>query len=123
MKIKFKATDIELTPELTTYVKKRIADVEKFVHAKDPESVSAYVELERTTEHHQAGKIMRAEVNLRVDGAYFRAEFSDEEIYAAIDSVKDELIRLARSYYSKQRTLIRKGGVAIKKILRGFYRT
>jgi len=122
MNINIKATNTELTGAISDYVHQKMGDVEKFIKSNDPESVSIYFEVEKTTDHHQTGPILRAEANLKIDGKYFRAESSQEDIYAAIDEVKDEIISAVKSHQDKQRTLWKKGRTTLKNIIKGFSR-
>lgn len=123
MQIKLKGTNLELTSDIENYAEEKIRSVEKFINPKDPDSVMAYVELEKTTDHHQSGDdLYRAEVNLDIDGQYYRAESSASDVNAAIDEVKDEIEQVVKSRQAKAKTKQRKGGQTIKKLLRGFYR-
>lgn len=120
MNIQIKATNIDLTPELTDYVHAKMGDVEKFITPNDPSSVQMYVELEKTTDHHQTGdNLYRAEVNLHIDGRYVRAEETEGHIHAAIDSVKDEVSHIIKKDQDKERTFLRKGGAALKRLFKG----
>jgi len=121
MEIKIKATNIELTPDISGYVDVKMGDVEKFINANDPASVAVYFEVEKTTNHHKSDEnLYRAEANLQIDGRYFRADAADADMNAAIDQVKDEVARQVKADQNKRRTLLRKGGAAIKNIFKGF---
>lgn len=123
MQIKLKGTGIDLTDDISQYAEEKIRFIEKFITPKDPSSVMAYIELEKTTEHHQSGDdLYRAEVNLDIDGQYYRAEAQAADVRAAIDEVKDDIEQVVKSRRSKERTEERRGGKIIKKLLRGFYR-
>jgi ribosome-associated translation inhibitor RaiA len=43
-----------------------------------------------------------------------------DDLYTAIDILKDEVIRKLKSEKSKQRSFLRKGGAKLKDILKGF---
>lgn len=123
MKTNIKATNLELTQDLSDYVNKKLSGIEKFIHAKDPESVHTYVEVEKTTSHHQTGETLyRAEVNIKTDMGYFRAEHTGASPEAAIDIMKDEIVRELTASVSKERTLTRRGQAALKKLFKRFYR-
>jgi len=85
MNIRIKATKIDLTPELKEYVNKKILSLLKYYSG----IINADVEVEYTTRHHQKGKVCRAEVNLDVPGKLLRVEKTAENIYKAIEKVKD----------------------------------
>lgn len=121
MNIQIKATNMELTQEIADYVNKKMADLDRFMAPNDPASVHVYFEVERTTDHHQTGDdLFRAEANLTIDGASLYADARGAQIFAAIDLVKDEITRQIKEKNEKQRTLLKKGGAALKKLLRGF---
>ncbi len=88
MDITLKATNLELTEALRAYAEEKISSLEKYY----PEVMRARVELERTTRHHhKGGDLWRAEANVQAPKHLFRAEAEAQDIYAAIDALKDEL--------------------------------
>ncbi len=118
MNINIKTTNVTLTPDIESYLDKKMESIEKII---DPNDTSIYcqVELAKTTNHHQSGEIYRAEINLRKGGEQFRAVSEQDTLMAAIDMVKDELVRELKSHHSKQMTMIRRGGAAIKDMMKG----
>ena len=111
MKIIIKTTDLDLTPSLKEYVDRKIGDLEKFFQKSGKEnngfekgkpSREAWVELERTTRHHYKGKVFRAECQIRLPGKSLRSESVKENIYLAVDEVKDELQREIKHHKQKQ---------------------
>lgn len=92
-----KATGFELTPAIAAYAEEKVRHMEKFlVSVQEPKR--ALIELEKTTNHHNKGQIFRAEVMLELPGKMLRAEATNEELYAAIDEVKDILERQVVQY-------------------------
>ncbi len=122
MTINIKATNTDLTPAISTYVEEKVLGLDKFIVADDPESVLANVEIGLSTKHHQSGKVFHAEINLHIAGKYIRAVSEQEDLYAAIDDMRDQVVREITSFKNKKRDLVRKGGAAIKDFLRGFKR-
>jgi len=118
MQIKIKATNIEITDAISAYVEEKIESVEKFVVAHQKEEVLADVEIGKTTNHHNSGDVFRAEVMIRVRGKQFRAVSQKDDLYTAIDDVRNELIREINSTKGKERTLVRRGAGMIKNLLR-----
>lgn len=117
--INLKGTGIELTDAIKSYANEKVASLEKLID-KDDTSVIASIEVEKTTEHHKSGDVFRAEINMHIAGANLRAEHTEEDLYAAIDGAKDAMARELRSHKNKQKTLEKKGGGIIKRLLRGF---
>ncbi|MHB8652078.1 MAG: ribosome hibernation-promoting factor, HPF/YfiA family [Minisyncoccota bacterium] len=118
MNINIKTTGIELTDALSEYVHEKMRSVEKFLPGGEGENAIVQVEIGKTTKHHQAGVVFRAEANINAHGARFRAVSEKEDLYAAIDDMKDELAREMKSAKEKKKTLMRRGGAAIKRFLR-----
>lgn len=116
MKINIKATGIELTPSISEYVHSKISTLEKYV--TNPDAV-AQVEVGRTTQHHKSGDIFKAEVHVTGDGLDLYAVAEHSDLYAAIDQVKDEIVRNTVSEKSKRQTLTRRGGQMVKDMMRG----
>lgn len=119
MKMHIKATNLTVTPEISDYLQKKIDTLDKFI-GDNTEEVLCDIELGKTTNHHRGGDVFGAEINIRKEGKYFRAVAEAETLYAAIDEMKDEIIRELTSHKSKQTTLVRRGGAMIKNMLRGF---
>ncbi len=122
MTINIKATNTELTPAISTYVEEKVLGLDKFIVADDPESILANIEIGLSTKHHQSGKIYRAEINLHIGGKYIRAVSEQEDLYVAIDDMRDQVLREITSFKNKKRDLFRKGGTAVKDFLKGFKR-
>ena len=118
MKINIKATGIELTPAISSYVHKKIGSVSKYL-PKNTGDVVAQVEVGKITEHHRLGEIFRAEVHL-VGGLDIYAAEETEDIYASIDKVKDEIITELKRATGKQQTLTRRGAAVFKAAAKGF---
>lgn len=116
-----KGTNIDLTDAIRDYAEKRVGTLNKFVDENDT-SVSVVMEVGKTTAHHQAGDIFKAELNVSIGGKQFRAEAEKEDLYAAIDEAKDEMARILSAHKGKQATLLRKGSAMLKNIFKGFGR-
>lgn len=88
MKIDIKGTNMELTQAIKDYVNEKIGGLEKYFDG----ILVARVDVGLTSKHHQKGNIFRAEVNLEVPQKHvLRAEAVREDLYMAINEVKQEL--------------------------------
>ena len=121
MKINTKATNITLEADVHEYLEKKIQSLSKFVNLND-DAVMIDAELGKTTRHHQAGDIFRAEINLHTPGKSYRAVSEATELYAAIDDVKDEILRELETQKRKRLHLLRRGGQKVKDFIKGFYK-
>ncbi len=112
MKINIKATNIGLSDSVREYAEKKIEALEKFL--KSDNEVLANIEIGKSTKHHKSGDIFRAEVHLKSDGKEFYSVSEKEDLYAAIDDVKEEISREINSKRKKAISMIRRGGAHIK---------
>ncbi len=101
MKVIIKATNLELTEPLKTYIEDKVEGLSKFFPGLDPDAVKARVEVARSTRHHKRGNVYHVDVNLELPGTVLRAEKDDADIRAAIDAVKDKLKREIDKYKEK----------------------
>lgn len=91
---------MELTEAIKDYVNEKIGGLEKFFD----NIIEAKVDVGKTSNHHQKGDVFRAEVNLDVPEKYvLRAEATREDLYMAINEVKDDLQRQIKKYKEKMR--------------------
>jgi len=114
--VDIKATGIELTPALRSYVEDKVGALEKLVESHI--AAQADVEIGQTTHHHQSGNIFRCEINLMVEGKLTRVVAKEEDLYAAIDVAKDQLLDEVRKHKDKSTKVQRKGARTFKSILR-----
>ena len=87
MKINIKGTGIDLTEPIKTYATEKIESLDKFFDNIQ----SADIDVGMQSHHHQKGKVYYAEVNLSVPGTMVRVVKESEDLYKAIDKVKDHL--------------------------------
>ena len=106
MKVTIKATNLKLTPEIKKAIEEKIATLDKFI-PRIGASVEAFVEVALETRHHKKGKIYYAEANIKVPGKIIRSEAREENIYCAINEIKDELQRILREYKKRSGKNIR----------------
>ena len=123
MKIDIKATNLDLTPSIITYINEKVGSLEKFINisedVKDGEThpVEAFVEIARTTKHHKHGDVLRAEINLKIKGELFRAEAKDWDIRVALDAAKDLMKIQLTEDKDKKQTQIKKGARRFKRLM------
>jgi len=118
MRITIKATNMDLTDALREYAEQKIRPLEKLTSAAS-DTIHAAIEIGKTTHHHKKGDIFRAEVNFHLAHTMLRAVSVKNDLYSAIDDMKDEISRELSVHAKKDRTLIRRGAQAIKNIIQG----
>lgn len=123
MRHNIKATDFVLTPAIKEYIDKRVEHLDKFINPshKEKELPMCYVEIGKLTNHHKKGEIFKAEYTVHLGGNSLRAECSEEDLYAALDKVTDEMIEELKSVKGKKVSFIKRGGAKIKELVRRFY--
>ncbi len=114
MNIIVKGSHLEVTSAIDEYLVKRLKGIEKFL------DVNAKVEadLGKTTNHHKNGDIFRAELNISNNGEQTRVEAESEDLYSAIDMVKDEAQNALISKKDKRQSLFRRGAGKLKNMFR-----
>ena len=117
MNITIKATHRPLTEDTRMFIEEKFSALEKLVaNSESPATLSC--EIEESIAVERAGAKYRAEGNLSVDGRLYRAEATSGTLEGAVDRVRDELSRELRSVRGKERGLMKRGGAAIKRMLR-----
>ena len=106
-----------LSPDVSTYLEKRLAGLEKFF-TNDAAVAMVDVELAKTTEHHHTGDIYKAEINIHIGSAAFRAVEETSDIFSAIDEAKARMENELRANKDKKISLIRRGGQKVKVLLK-----
>lgn len=117
MHTNIKTTNISLTEAISDYTSKRLDAITQFF--KDDTTVKCDIELGRTTRHHNKGDIFRAEIHIVGKDKDLYASAEEEDLYKAIDMVRDEMLRVIKNSKEKKQSLIRRGGAKIKNILKG----
>lgn len=118
MNIQIQGTNIDLTEALRDYVEKRVASLERFISPGD-ESVKCEVEIGKTTHHHKQGDYFRAEIKMHVAGKNIYTVSEKDDLYAAIDEVRDEMASALTTHKDKKKTLFRRGAARVKNIIKG----
>ena len=114
-RITTKTTNYTITDQIESLLEQKLTPLEKFLDTHS--DAKCEVELEKIGDHH-SGKIFRAEVNLYVGGKMHRAEATEDLMEQAIDVVRDELKRELKHAHEKQHSLMKRGGKALKEMLR-----
>ena len=120
MKITVRASGTELTPAISSYAEKKISSIEKYLDKTSAQSALAQVEVGKSTRHHKSGNVFRAEVHITGGGLDLYAVSKMDDLYAAIDIVKDEMVHNMLQLKGKRETLARRGAEIMKNAMKGF---
>lgn len=118
LNINTKSTNISLTSAIEEYITKRLNGLEKFIKNVDEALVN--VEVGKITRHHKQGDVFKAEIHIKLPGEEFYATVEKDDLYAAIDEVRDELVRNMTSRRKRALKLLRRGSQRIKEFIKGF---
>ena len=77
---------MEMTPAIKAYAEEKFESLEKF----DKEIIHVDVDLGMET-HHTSGNIFNCSVTLQIPGEVLKVERDAEDLYKAIDKVRDHL--------------------------------
>src|SRR3989339_429628 len=108
MNINLQGKNFELTPAIRDYISKKVTNLEKLLSSIDEEGAYVVVNFEvgRSSMHHKGGDI-------------FHSSSDKEDIYQAVDEVKEELFRKIRKSKERKQTLYKRGASSVKKMLKG----
>lgn len=106
MEIHLKYTNIEPEERIKECVERKITPVGKLLSGAA--ALHAWVEVGRITRHHKEGKVWYAECQLKLPSKQsFYATSTQDNIFSAIDKVKDELERIIHSFKERQKSKLR----------------
>jgi ribosomal subunit interface protein len=123
MQIDIKTKNISLNQPLRVFCERVVGDLEKKVNPIEKEeegmkaTVKGWMEIGKTTLHHNKGPFFRAECQIFVPGKTIRAEAEAIDLRVAITEVKDETQRQLKEYKEKIIARRRRGQRKIKKSL------
>jgi ribosomal subunit interface protein len=108
---------MEMTVALKEYTLEKMKTLEKYV-PKDDTSAKLTVELSKTTNHHTHGDIFQAEGRLHIRGKETTVKTTQNDLYKAIDVLKDMLIREVANYKDKERSIVRRSAYKVKALFK-----
>ena len=121
MQINLTSKNIELTDAIRDYVEKRVTNLEKLLSGIEEKNGKVMVnfEVSRSTNHHKRGEIYHADCRINIDGEGFYASADREDLYQAIDEIKDTLHNEINKNKDRRQTLFKRGATSVKKMLKG----
>lgn len=119
MKTIVRADGVELTAAISDYAEKKVSTIERYLDKDVSKIAIANVEVGKSTGHHKAGNIFRAEVHITGGGLDLYAVSEMDDLYAAIDTVKDEVVHNMLQLKGKRETLARKSAEMVKNMMKG----
>ncbi|MFZ2205052.1 MAG: ribosome-associated translation inhibitor RaiA [Minisyncoccia bacterium] len=122
MKINLQAKNMELTPAIHDYVLERVTNLGKLLSKMEEKGGEVLVvfDVAKTTNHHKAGEIFRADCTITVDGNKFYSSSDKSDLYAAVDDVKENIFHEITRAKAKKQHLFRRGAQKVKDLMKGF---
>jgi len=120
MKINLKGKNFELTPAIKDYVYKKINDLEKFLLTiqGDGGEILVNFEVGKSTKHHKSGEVFHSDCLININGQKFYSSSDKENLYEAIDEIKESLFNEIRKNKDRKQTLFRRGAASVKKMMK-----
>ncbi|MBI3305734.1 ribosome-associated translation inhibitor RaiA [Candidatus Nomurabacteria bacterium] len=124
MQINFQGKNIELTENIKDYVLKRVTNLGKLLGRIEEGGGKVLVNFEvgKSTHHHKTGDIFHADCLINIDGKEFYGSADKQDLYQAVDSVKDSLYSEINKNKDKKQTLMKRGAASIKRMMKGLSR-
>ncbi len=119
MNINIKTTGITLTAAISEYADKRMKKVAKLLDQDS--SIICDIELAKISEHHNKGEIFKAEIHIVGASKNIYATAQKEDLYVAIDAVRDEVLQELRTKKAKNISFIRRSGARVKAMAKGLW--
>lgn len=108
---------MEMTDAIRDYALEKMKSLEKYI-PKDDTSAKLSVELSKTTNHHIHGAFFQAEAHLHIRGKQTTMRTTQDDLYKAIDLLRDKLIRDLASHSDKTRSVFRRGAHKVKSLFK-----
>ena len=121
MKINFQGKNMEITPAIHDYVVKRVTNLGKLLRTIEEATGEILINFNvaKTTKHHKLGEVFRADCSIKTKrGSYF-SSVDEEDLYIAIDTVKENLFREISKNKDRKNTLFKRGATSVKKMMKG----
>jgi putative sigma-54 modulation protein len=121
MKINLQGKNIELTDAIKDYVLKRVTNLEKLLSTLEAKGGEALVNFEvgKSTRHHKSGVVFHSDCLININGKEFYSSSDEEDLYQAIDTVKENLFNEIDKNKDRRQTLYKRGAMSVKKMMKG----
>ena len=121
MKINLLGKNFELTEAIKDYVSKRVTNLEKLLSTMEAGGGEVLVNFEvgKSTKHHKSGAVFHSDCLINIDGKEFYASSDKEDLYQAIDEIKESLFNEIRKNKDRKQTLFKRGASSVKKMMKG----
>ena len=116
--IKLSGNGLDITDAIHNYEVERVTNLGKLLSKQTEEALIDF-QVVKMTNHHKSGEIFRADCKILLAGKSFFSSSQQEDLYAAIDDVKEKLFNEIKKSQKKNQDLWRRGARSVKKMIRG----
>ena len=112
---------MELTGAIRDYVIERETNLSRLlfkIEVGDKEALINF-EVSKATNHHKSGVVFHADCLVNLSGKEFYSSADKEDLYQAIDAIKDSLYNEINRNKDRSQTLLYRGARSIKKMMKG----
>ncbi len=114
MNIRTNTHGIELTDSISSYIEKKLVTIEHLLQNVPPETL---IEVDIRRDHRQRkGQGFRAEIIILLPNKRLFASADHDDLYAAIDEVKDEILSELKKQNTKRKDIIRRSAARTKRL-------
>lgn len=121
MQINLQGRNMELTDAIKDYVLDKETTLGRLLSKVEEagEEVGISFEVSKNTNHHKSGNVFHADCLINLKGEKFYGSADEEDLYQAIDKVKENLFREITKNKDRKQTLFKRGAASVKKMLKG----
>lgn len=121
MKINIQGKNMEVTTAIHDYVIKRVTNLGKLLNKMEEKTGEILVNFTvvKTTNHHKLGEVYRADCSIETKRGNYFSSVDEEDLYTAIDAVKENLFRDISKTKEKKNALFYRGARKIKDMAKG----
>lgn len=121
MNVNLQGKNIELTDAIKDHVLKRVTNLEKLLSGIEEKggNVNINFDVGKSTQHHKGGAVFHADCLVNIGGQEFYSSADEEDLYVAIDAVKESLFREISKNKDRKQTLFKRGAISVKKMMKG----
>ena len=122
MKINFQGKNMEITPAIHDYIVKRVTNLGKLLDKIEETSGEVLVvfNVAKTTNHHKGGEVFHADCSVQTQRGNYFSSVDKEDLYEAVDTVKENIFRDISKAKEKKNTLFYRGARKLKNTVKGF---
>lgn len=108
---------MEITEAIHKYTMEKMHSLEKLI-SRDDTSAKLSIELSKASNHHVSGEVFQAEAVLHIRGKDTALKTTQDDLYKAVDILKDMLARELSSHKDKERSIVRRSAHKVKALFK-----